>query len=85
MRTFPRLAIVCALLSGCAEFPQLDRTVDAGVRDAPYPTLVPVETITARIGADRITPDERSAAEARIAALRARAARLKRRDPDSGT
>ncbi len=34
-----------ALLAGCAQFPELDRTQTPGVATAPYPRLLPIEEL----------------------------------------
>ncbi len=78
--TFMRFALcLIALLGACAEFPALDGTVAPEVTAGEYPALVPLDPLLARAGA----PDNSRAAGAeaalapRIAALRARAARLR--------
>lgn len=64
--------ILTAALAACSQFPELDASVDEQIRDAPYPDLVPVESLTARIGEDRITPGLADAVEGRASGLKAR-------------
>ncbi|MFN3210140.1 MAG: hypothetical protein ACE369_14270 [Roseovarius sp.] len=64
-------------LSACTQFPELDRTTSAEARRAAYPDLLPVEDLRARVGAPRTTDQTTGSLEARVAALRARAARLR--------
>ena len=76
--------LACGLLAaGCSQFPELDATVRPGIMAAPYPDLVPVETLTAQRGPGRIDADAADTLEARADRLRARAARLGRIDPGS--
>jgi len=78
MRRFALLA-ACLACFGCAQFPELDAAVSASANDAGFPTLVPLDTLLAR--ADAPMADAVAVAgnlAARTAALRARAARLKR-------
>ena len=77
--------MLIAALAGCAQFPELDAATSATARDAPYPDLIPVEDIMAQVPQDRITPDTASGLSARVAALRARAARLRGSVIDSPT
>ncbi len=64
-------------LTGCAEFPDLDRAVPQAALTGPYPPLVPVEGLLAQTEEPRIEDQEDEALAARAAALKARAARLK--------
>lgn len=64
-------------LSACTQFPDLDRTTSAQTRRAPYPDLLPVEDLRAQVASPRATDRTTKSLEARIAALRARAARLR--------
>ena len=62
------------LLTACNNFPQLEDTLDADARDAPYPRLTPVPAEpTPRADGDALYA-------ARIAALQARAADIRRSD-----
>ena len=69
--------ILVAALPACSQFPALDAAVSDDVRDAPYPDLVPLDTLDIRTGPGRITPGTAQTMEARIARLKARAARLR--------
>ncbi|WP_417722355.1 hypothetical protein [Salipiger sp.] len=69
------ILLLCAALTGCTQFPELDATETPGVATAPYPSLVPLETLLAA-PAPRATPEMRAGVEGRVAGLRARAARL---------
>lgn len=62
------------LLSACAAFPQLDETITQTARDAPYPALTAIPL------APPVTGDEQAILQARIAALQAKAARIRRID-----
>lgn len=68
-----------AVVTGCAQFPDLDGTISPEMEKADYPDLVPIDRLRAMS-----TPDteagtrEAEALEARAAALRARANRLRR-------
>ena len=68
------LTLLCA---GCTEFPQLDRTITPEMERADYPDLVPLAPLLASATGGRVN---QAAAEAeltaRVARLRARAARL---------
>lgn len=70
------LAILALALSACATYPELDARLDESDHTAPWPDLVPVETLLAAAGpADAATPTGDLAA--RLAALRARADALR--------
>lgn len=71
MRPCPSLILVAAL-AACSQFPDLDAAIDAETRAAPYPDLVPLETLDARMGGFRITPDGSDAIAARADGLEAR-------------
>ncbi|MRU14547.1 hypothetical protein FDP25_03785 [Roseovarius sp. A21] len=84
-----KLAISCltaaATLAACSQFPELQDDADLGSRDAPYPQLVPVETLRAQAPQTAVTPESQAALEARITRLRNRAMRLKGTVVDGGT
>ena len=71
-------ALALLALSACAEFPDLSARVPPSELNGPYPPLVPVETLLAQTTETRIADDDQAALEARAAALRAKAARLRR-------
>ncbi|MFL4470632.1 hypothetical protein ACERZ8_12350 [Tateyamaria armeniaca] len=68
-------------LAACAQFPELDGTVAPDLENADFPDLVPLEPLLARTAPVVADPVETSEAlDARVAALRARAAALQRRE-----
>lgn len=71
------MIMIVAVLAGCTQFPDLDSAISPGAESADYPDLVPLETLQARTTEPTVTPSAISGIEARIANLRARAARLK--------
>ena len=74
MRRRAALALVLSF-SACTQFPELDATQTPGVANAPYPRLLPLDgLLTASAGT--ATPAVVAGIEGRVAALRARAARL---------
>lgn len=72
------LLCLCCAMSACAQFPELDDEISKEAKAAPYPDLVPVEELRAGLKTARITDQTQTSLEARVAALRVRAARLKR-------
>ncbi len=76
--------IALGLLAGCAQFPELEAGETPGVAEAPYPKLVPLETLL-EAPAPVATVEMVGAVEGRAAGLRARAARLKGRSVGPGT
>lgn len=66
--------LLLTLLCACAEFPALEGTISDAARDAPYPELTPVPL------APQASADEEDILRARIAALQARADRLRQID-----
>lgn len=82
MMTPPRSLRYAALLltlalSACTQFPELKDTTSPEIRRAAYPDLVPAEQLTAQVQSARITDQTTAGLSARVAALRARAARLR--------
>lgn len=73
--------IVLIALVACTPRPQLNGTIDAAARNAPYPVLVPLAPLLAQADAaaatSQITPASVADFDARIAALHARAIRLR--------
>ena len=61
-------------VSACAAFPALEGTISDAAQAAPYPTLTPLPTFATASDTDD------AALSARIAALQARAARLRQID-----
>lgn len=75
-----RSAIVLGLIAGlaaCSQFPPLDESLSPGAKSAPYPDLVPVEDLRAQAAGLQIGDQTLSGIEARVARLKARAARLR--------
>ncbi|MEM1387715.1 MAG: hypothetical protein AAGG54_08905 [Pseudomonadota bacterium] len=64
-------------LAGCADFPDLGKSISPEARRAEFPQLVPIEPLLERRNAARTTGLEADRLEARAAALRARAALLR--------
>ncbi|QFT99004.1 hypothetical protein FIU85_16950 [Roseovarius sp. THAF8] len=64
-------------LAGCTQFPELDNATSTETRRAPYPSLLPVEDLRARVDAPRVADQTTRALESRVANLRARAERLR--------
>lgn len=83
--SFAFLILPALLAAACTQFPVIEDRVGEDVRDAPYMDLVPVETLRAGVPATQVTDTDITAVEARIARLRARAARLSGAVVDSQT
>ena len=65
-------------MGACTEFPALDRTLTPELTNAEYPTLVPVAPLLASAQNTRVEPVRETAKiDARVAALRARAATMR--------
>lgn len=79
-RLFSPLALSASLfvLGACTQFPALDRTITPELEAANYPALVPLGPVLASAEQTGVEPVQANAAiDARVAALRARAARLR--------
>ena len=76
---FMRLApLFLITIAACTEFPALDGTIPPRDANAPFPALVPLAPLVAQANAaDRGAADVETALTPRLAALRARAARLR--------
>lgn len=72
------LILSLALLTGCTQFPELEAATSAEARAAPYPRLVPLEGLLAGAQVTGLEPETGTRLAARAAALRGRAARLRR-------
>lgn len=73
------LLVLCIALTGCTRFPELDNVVSAETAAADYPALVPLEPLLANsapVVADPVATSR--TLNARVNALRARAAALQR-------
>jgi hypothetical protein len=69
--------ILLSLLSGCAEFPALEGTIDAAAMNAPYPQLIPLDPLLAQVGGLASATAASVGLGGRVAALAARAAALR--------
>ncbi len=75
---FAALVATLVLAGACTQFPELDRTLTPELEAQSYPALVPLAPILASAQSTTVEPAQTNAAlDARIAALRARAARLR--------
>lgn len=74
IRTRVALLLACGV-AACTQFPEIDAVETPGVENAPYPELLPLDTLL-ESGPPRATPEMRGDVEARAAALKARAAGL---------
>lgn len=71
-------ALALCALTACTQFPQLDETVTPDLENADFPALVPLEPILANTRtAQRDNTQTQAVLEARVASLRARAARIR--------
>jgi len=69
------------LASACTQFPELDDTVSPTVEASEFPALVPLEPLLAQAAPVVSDPVQATKTlEARVAALRARARALQRRE-----
>lgn len=75
-----RIIVLCimAALPGCGDFPEVDAATNPAALKAPYPALVPTESLRAGVPEKVIEDDTTDTLEARADRLRARADRLKR-------
>lgn len=72
--------IFCLALAGCTQFPDLDGTVAPDLEQADFPDFLPTDQLRAGAATSATDPGKTTAAlDARIAALRSRAAALQRR------
>jgi hypothetical protein len=76
--SFCSLSLALLALSACTQFPALDRTITPALENADYPALVPLDPLLASATVGRVdTVQTEAALNARVARLRARAARLR--------
>lgn len=84
-----RLIVLIAIagLGACADFPEIDGTIDAAARNADFPTLQPLAPllVAANQTGTQINPASVVNFDTRIAALRTRAARLRGPVVDAAT
>ncbi|ETX13042.1 hypothetical protein OCH239_13590 [Roseivivax halodurans JCM 10272] len=71
----PALVGIGLALAACTTFPEIDAAETPGIDNAPYPDLVPIETLLAA-EPPRATPELRAGVESRASALRGRASAL---------
>lgn len=65
-------------LAACTQFPALDHTITPALENADYPALEPTEQLLARANTGSVNPVQTEGIlNARVARLRARAARLR--------
>jgi len=75
--SFIALWLGVVVLSGCAQFPALDRTITPEMEAADYPDLVPIDPLLAQAKAGRIDPVQTEAElTGRAAQLNSRADRI---------
>ena len=77
--TLLRFTLLCAplVLANCAQVPELDDHVTPAAKAAPYPALVPLDPLLNSTAETRITDQTDPQLQARAAALRARAQRMR--------
>ena len=71
--------LIPILLAACAEVPELDQSIIENTRASEYPSLLPLGALRAQTEQAKATSEPEIDNTARLAALRARAARLKQR------
>lgn len=80
------LLLSALVLTACARFPELDATVDPSAEGADFPPLIPIEgLLETPTSSDADGPDPSADVAARVANLRARAARLRGQIVDPAT
>lgn len=67
-------------LAGCSGLPN-GALPQASQQDRPWPQLMPTDALLAQAGGFSVSDDDTRSLQARAAALRARADRLRRRQP----
>jgi len=79
MRIRTSLLLLCVLsAAGCTQFPELDQRITPELANAPAPDLVPLAPLIARAeSSSGAAASALADVEPRLAALRARAARLR--------
>ena len=73
--TATMISLSLVLLSACTQFPAIDRKVSPAVASAPYPALLPFETLSAAAPATPVV-DPAAALLAQGAALKAASQQL---------
>ena len=69
---------IVALLGACSDFPQLDDAVSPAAKNAPYPSLIPMDQALANAQDVQITDETVSTLNGRLNGLKNRATRAKR-------
>lgn len=64
---------ICAAVAGCTEFPELAAQETAAAKNAPYPSLIPLDAAVPPVETDTVIPGADT--------LRARADALRNRTP----
>lgn len=82
--TIIRCGVVLAL-TACAPFPVVDASVSRARADAPAPDLLPIDDLLARAGSTASPVADDAGLDGRVAALKARAAALRRPITDPAT
>ncbi len=76
--SFLALWAALALTGACTQFPALDRTITPELEGSGYPALVPLGPVLASATTAGVEPVQATAAiDARVAALKSRAARMR--------
>ncbi len=74
-----------ALLGACSDFPQLDDAVSSAAKNAPYPSLIPMDQALANAQDVQITDQTISTLNGRVNGLKRRATRVSRPVIDTET
>jgi len=77
LRTCLLLALTVTIAFGCTRFPALDARISAQARAADFPRLLPMTQLMAGVSEAQIVDATSADLAARMARLRARAARLR--------
>ena len=72
-----RFFLIAALLSGCAQFPQLDGVVSEEAQRADYPELITADSLLSKRSLGRLDENSGEVLLARASRLRARARLLR--------
>ncbi|WP_187428619.1 hypothetical protein ROLI_012870 [Roseobacter fucihabitans] len=74
----PVLVLLCALLAGCVQFPEIDDATGPIARDAAYPDLISLDSIADVLnGPGEVPLDTQDQLDARVSGLKSRADRLR--------
>lgn len=79
LRSILAITALAVTLGGCTQLPALDGTITPEMEAADFPEFEPMPALLSRAKASRTNPGaEQAQLNARVAALRARAARLRK-------